>query len=321
MSKMFRQLWLPLFLVLLTGGHRLQADSPALQLTDRVVALSASLQPSEETVYTLAAFNWFYLGGVAPGTGRSVVQAYDADGKAQQEYVFPAGQIIYALHVLEDGALWGLTRKDSPGWRLVKFNFSGKLLQDVPLVFPNGFDLPVPESPARLHLVAGLNPREIHGVYFAPGPKPEFKTFTLSPYGIVVATRADGFRDRDGYTHRYQSHKGEDGSETLSIAWKQSKFPLTEPFYALDLWDDQVVIHTSGDGSQGQSYLLAMNEYRPMWREPLKFPLRNNGYTFYQYNHITRKLTAYPYLDALLGTDWRVPSAAKRKTPKVPKRL
>jgi hypothetical protein len=318
---MLRQLWLPLFLVLLTGSSRLQAESQTVQLTEKTVSLSASLQPSEETVYTMAEFNWFYLGGVVTGTGRSVVQAYDADGKAQQEYVFPSGQIIYALHVLEDGALWGLTRKDDTGWRLVKFNFSGKLLQDLPLVFPKGFDLPVPESPARLHLVAGSNPREIHGVYFAPGPKPVFKTFTLSTYGVVIKTQADGFRDRDGYTHRYASQTGADGQENLSIVWKQSKFALTEPFYALDLWDDQVVIHTSGDGSRGQSYLLAMNDYRPMWRAPLAFPLRNNGYTFYQYNHITRKVTEYPYLDALLGTDWRVPSAAKRKTPKVPRRL
>ena len=62
-----------------------------------------------------------------------------------------------------------------------------------------------------------------------------------------------------------------------------------------------------------------MNSYRPMWREPLKFPLRNNSYTFYHYNHITRKVTLYPYLDALMGTGWRVPGAG-RSAPKVPRR-
>ncbi len=319
MSKMFRQLGLLLILTVLATGFQSHAQTKMVQLTERVVALSASLQPSAETVFTLAPFNWFYVGGVVPGTGSSVVQAYDPEGKAQQEYVFPPGQIIYALHVLDDGALWGLTRKDNTGWRLVKFNFVGQLLQDLPLVFPKGFELPVPDEKARLHLVPALDWREVHGVYFAPGPKPVFKTFTLSTYGVVTRTLDDGFRDRDGYTHRYQRKADADGKESLNLAWKGSVFPLTEPYYALDLWDDQVTVQTSSDGSNGQSFLLAMNDYRPMWREPLKFPLRNNSYTFYHYNQITRKLTAYPYLDALIGTGWRVPSG-KRGTPAVPKK-
>jgi hypothetical protein len=320
MNKLFRQFGLPLILALLFGGGgQSQAQTRTVQLTERVVALSTSLQAIEESVFTLAPFSWFYLGGVAPGTGRSVVQAYDPSGAAQQEYLFPTGQTIYALHVLDDGALWGLTRLDNTGWRLVKFNFVGQLLQDVPLVFPKGFELPVPEGQARLHLVPGLDWREVHGVCFAPGPKPVFKTFTLSTYGTVSRTLDEGFRDRDGFLHRYQSKTDTDGKETLSLVWKRSAFPLTEPFYALDLWDDQVVVQTSEEGATGQSFLLAMNSYRPMWREPLKFPLRNNSYTFYHYNHITRKVTLYPYLDALMGTGWRVPGAG-RSAPKVPRR-
>jgi hypothetical protein len=320
MNMMFRQFGLPLILALLLGVGPTQAQTKTVQLTERVVALSASLQASEESVFTLAAFNWFYLGGVAPGTGRSVVQAYDPYGAAQQEYVFPVGQTIYALHVLDDGALWGLTRKDNTGWRLVKFNFVGQLLQDVPLVFPRGFELPVPEGQARLHLVPALDWREVHGVYFAPGPNPVFKTFTLSTYGTVTGVLNEGFRDRDGFTHRYQIKTDAEGKETFSLVWKRSAFPLTQPYYSVDLWDDQVVVQTSDEGSNGQSFLLAMNSYRPMWRELLKFPLRNNSYTFYHYNHITRKVTLYPYLDALMGTDWRVPGAGKRPAPKVPKK-
>lgn len=320
MKKMFRQLMLPLFLVLMLGGGSLRAQPKTVELTERVVTLSASLQPNLETVHTLCAFNWFYLGGTVPGTSHSVVQAYDDSGKAQQEYVLKPGQTIYALHVLADGALWALTRQDESGWRLVKFNFVGQLLQDVPLVFPDGFELPTPVAPAQLHLVPGLDSREVHGIYFAPGPKPEFKTFTLSTYGIVTGVRNDGFRDRDGYTHRLATKKGKDGEETLNVVWKQSAFPLTSPHYDLDLWDDQVIVQTSEDDSRGQSFLLALNDVRPMWRAPLKFPLRNNGYTFYNYNHITRKLTMYPHLDALMGTGWRVSSASKRPAPKVPRR-
>lgn len=319
MKRVFRQLGLPLFLILLLGIWQVQAQTKPVQLTERVISLSAALQPSDEAAFTLSAFGWFYVGGVVPGKGQSVVQAFDPDGKPQQEYPFPPGQNIYALHVLDDGALWGLARKDETGWRLVKFNFVGQLLQDIPLVFPKGFELPTPADKARLHLVPGLNPREIHGVYFMPGPKAVFKTFTLSTYGVVTETNSEGFKDRDGFTHRLATKPGADGKENLGIAWKRSFYLFAEPHYAVDLWDDQVIVQSSADDSNGQSFLLSMNDYRPMWREPLKFPLRNNGYTFYHYNKITRKVTLYPYLDALMGTGWRVPSG-KRMAPPVPKR-
>ncbi|HEY1173952.1 MAG TPA: hypothetical protein VGH19_21485 [Verrucomicrobiae bacterium] len=315
---LWRLRWL-LFFGLLIGGWQVQAQTKPVQLTERVVSLSAALQPSRESAFTLAGFNWFYVGGVVPGKGQSVVQAFDTDGAPQQEYLLPPGQTIYALHVLDDGALWALTRKDETGWRLVKFNFAGPLLQDLPLVFPKGFEIPAPAGKARLHLVPGQNDREVHGVYFVPGAQAVFKTFTLSTYGVVKSANSEGFKDRDGFTHRLTTRPGVDGKDSLGITWKRSFYLLSEPHYAVDLWGDQVIVQTSDDDSQGQSYLLALNDFRPMWREPLKFPLRNNSYTFYHYNLTTRKVTLYPYLDALMGTGWRVPSS-KRGTPLVPKK-
>ena len=302
-------------------GFSAASASATIELSEQNFALGAAQYPSDETVYTIAPFGWFYVGGFSPKSGTSVAELYDVDGKSQQQYLFPAGNVIHALYSLDGGALWGLCQnpgKSATGWRLTKFTFWGELVSDIPLVFPPGFDLPTPSGNARLHLSPGLKATEVRGVYYAPGVKPVLKTFTISTYGIVTETNPAGFRDRDGFNLRLENQAPADSNaQKLALAWKGGSLPLKSSF-AFNLWDDLIVVQNSADGSRGEAFVIHEKKPRQMWSTPLRFPLDNNGYTFYSYNAITRTMTLYPYLDALMASGWKATS--RKPAPKPPKR-
>jgi hypothetical protein len=292
----------------------------SIELTEQTITLGAAQQPAEETVHTIAPFGWSYVGGFSAKAGATVVEAYDTDGRSQQQYVFPSGNVVYALYALDGGALWGLCQnpaKNPVGWRLTKFTFWGELLADIPLVFPAGFDLPAPQGASRLHLSPALKATEVRGIYYAPGASPILKTFTLSTYGIVTDANPAGFRDRDGFNFHLTNRAAVASAPQLSLAWKGGSLPLKSSF-AFNLWDDLIVAQNSTDGARGEAVLIAEKKPRAMWSAPLKFPLDNNGYTFYHYNPTTRTMTLYPSLDALMGSGWKATN--RKPAPKPPKR-
>lgn len=320
MSRL-RSLVLTLLLLVAGIGGQAFAATKSLQLNASAVKLSAAKQPNEESVFTLAPFGWFFSGGYAPGVGSTVIQAYDQYGQARQTLTFPAGNVVHALHVLDDGAVWGLCRKgDSPTWRLTKLSFFGELLADVPLVFPDGFELPVPEAGAQFHFCPSQKATEVRGLYFKGGPDPVMKTFVISTYGVVTSTRSDGFRDREGHSSDLvPGPDHEDKPDQVELKWQGDAKVIETPHFTLDIWEDQLLLQTSQDGLEGEVFLLADKKLRPLWSEPLIFPLRNNGYSFFHYDTISRTVTIYPYLDAMMGTGWR-PFSPKRHVPKVPRR-
>jgi hypothetical protein len=322
MTAFFARLSL-LALILWCGLADLSAAATGtIELTEQTVTLGAAQQSAEETVYAIAPFGWFYAGGFSAKAGTSVVEIYDTDGKSQQQYLFPAGNTIHALYSLDGGALWGLCQnpgKNPKGWRLTKFTFWGELVADIPLVFPPGFDLPAPQgNNTRIHLSPGLKASEVRGIYYTSGAKPILKTFTISTYGIVTDTNPAGFRDRDGFNLRLENQAAPDApTPKLALAWKGGSLPLKSSF-AFNLWDDLIVAQNSTDGTRGEAVLIAEKKPRAMWSTSLKFPLDNNGYTFYHYNPITRTMTLYPSLDALMGSGWKATN--RKPAPKPPKR-
>jgi len=308
-------------LTLALGCGLANLSAATIELTEQTIALGAAQQPAEETVHTIAPFGWSYVGGFSAKAGVSVAEAYDTEGKSQQQYLFPPGNIIHALYSLDGGALWGLCQnadKNPNGWRLTKFTFWGELLGDTPLVFPPGFNLPAPSGEARIHLSPGLKATEVRGIYYAPGAKPVLKTFTISTYGVVTATNPEGFCDRDGFNfHLVNQATPDAAAPQLALAWKGGSLPLKSSF-AFNLWDDLIVAQNSTDGTRGEAFLIAEKKPRAMWSTSLKFPLDNNGYTFYHYNPTTRTITLYPSLDALMASGWK--STNRKPAPKPPKR-